>query len=293
MGRKGAEQMSYKWLKWLILWIPTVAIGLWEYLRHALLLPFISMDLGNLLAPVFVFIITLTLLRALFAKLEQTQETLQRERIVKAALEEREQLARELHDGISQSLFMLSVKLDKLERAESASDAQQTTDQIRKTVRHVYDDVRQSIANLHDAPLPADMSWMQSIHHLTVEMEQTSGIQTTVEWHVQDGLLSYKQKVELLAIMREALMNVQKHAKAKQIVIQGEGIGSSDKTPNTFRCSILDDGIGAEKEKLHGKGKYGVKMMQERAAAMGWTMTVQQTKPQGTEVEIIGRSDAK
>lgn len=285
--------MSYKWLKWLILWIPTVAIGLWEYLRHALLLPFISMDLGNFLAPVFVFIISLTLLRALFAKLEQTQETLQRERIVKAALEEREQLARELHDGISQSLFMLSVKLDKLERAESASDAQQTTDQIRKTVRHVYDDVRQSIANLHDAPLPADMSWMQSIHHLTSEMEQTSGIQTTVEWHVQDGLLSYKQKVELLAIMREALMNVQKHAKAKQIVIQGEGGSRSNKTTNTFRCFILDDGIGAEKEKLHGKGKYGVKMMQERAAAMGWTMTVQQTKPQGTKVEIIGRSDAK
>lgn len=63
--------MSYKWLKWLILWIPTVAIGLCEHLRHTLLLSFISMELGNLLAPVFVFLITLTLLRALFAKLEQ------------------------------------------------------------------------------------------------------------------------------------------------------------------------------------------------------------------------------
>lgn len=51
--------MSYKWLKWLILWIPTVAIGLWEYLRHTLLLPFISMELGNLHAPVFVFLITI------------------------------------------------------------------------------------------------------------------------------------------------------------------------------------------------------------------------------------------
>jgi signal transduction histidine kinase len=285
--------MSYKWLKWLILWIPTVAIGLWEYLRHTLLLPFISMDLGNLLAPVFVFIISLTLLRALFAKLEQTQETLQKERIVKAALEEREQLARELHDGISQSLFMLSVKLDKLERAQSASDAQQTTDQIRRTVRHVYDDVRQSIANLHDSPLPADMSWMQSIHHLTAEMEQTSGVHTKVEWHVQEGLLSYKQKVELLAIMREALMNIQKHAKAKHILIQGEGDRRSDRTQNVFRCSIVDDGIGAAQEKLHGKGQYGVKMMQDRAAAMGWTMTVQQAKPQGTIVEIIGRSDSK
>lgn len=285
--------MSYKWLKWLILWIPTIAIGLWEYLRHTLLLPFISMDLGNLLAPVFVFAITLTLLRALFAKLENMQETLQRERIVKAAFEEREQLARELHDGISQSLFMLSVKLDKLERAKTAADAQLTTDQIRKTVRHVYDDVRQSIANLHDAPLRADMSWMQSIHHLTEEMEQTCGIRTKVEWEVQDGFFSHKQKVELLAIMREALMNVQKHAKAEHILIRCESEFSPEVKHSLFRCLIVDDGIGAAPEKLFEKGKYGVKMMQERAEALGWSVTLQQRKPQGTTIEISGRSGSK
>ena len=285
--------MSYKWLKWLILWIPTIAIGLWEYMRHTFLLPFVSMDVGNFLAPVFVFLITLTLLRALFAKLEQMQETLQRERIVKAAFEEREQLARELHDGISQSLFMLSVKLDKLERTQTDSDAQQMTDQIRRTVRHVYDDVRQSIANLQDSPIPADMSWMQSIHHLTAEMEQTCGVRTTVEWKVQEGFLSHKQKVELLAIMREALMNVQKHAKAEHITIRGEGEIRSDKKKNAFRCSIHDDGIGAPAEKLDEKGKYGVKMMQDRANAMGWSVTVQTAEPHGTIVEIIGRSESK
>lgn len=285
--------MSYKWLKWLILWIPTIAIGLWEYLRHTLLLPFISMDLGNLLAPVFVFAITLTLLRALFAKLENMQETLQRERIVKAAFEEREQLARELHDGISQSLFMLSVKLDKLERAKTAADAQLTTDQIRKTVRHVYDDVRQSIANLHDAPLRADMSWMQSIHHLTEEMEQTCGIRTKAEWEVQDGFFSHKQKVELLAIMREALMNVQKHAKAEHILIRCESEFNPVDKQSLFRCLIVDDGIGAAPEKLFEKGKYGVKMMQERAEALGWSVTLQQRKPQGTTIEISGRSGSK
>lgn len=280
--------MSYKWLKWLILWIPTVTIGLWEYLRHTFLLPVISMDLGNLLAPVFVFLITLTLLRALFAKLEQTQETLQREQVVKAAFEEREQLARELHDGISQSLFMLSVKLDKLERSQIDSDTKQTTEEIKRTVRHVYDDVRQSIANLHDAPLPADMSWMQSIHHLTMEMEQTSGIRTSVEWQVQEGVLSHKQKVELLAIMREALMNAQKHAKAEQIMIRGKSEKGTEQSNSHFRCSITDDGIGVSADKLSVKGKYGVKMMQDRAEAMGWSVTVQPGNTRGTTVEIIG-----
>ena len=47
--------MSYKQMKWLILIIPTLTIGIWEYVRHEFLLPYISMDLGNLLAPVIVF----------------------------------------------------------------------------------------------------------------------------------------------------------------------------------------------------------------------------------------------
>lgn len=280
--------MSYKWLKWLILWIPTITIGLWEYVRHAFLLPYVSMDLGNLLAPIFVFLITLTLLRSLFGKLELMQESLQHERVVKAAFEEREHLARELHDGISQSLFMLSVKLDKLEKTQADASARQMTEQIRHTVRHVYDDVRQSIAHLHDAPLPADLSWMQSIHHLTEEMEQSSGIRTTVDWQVRDGILSHKQKVELLAIIREALMNAQKHAKAEQIIIRGtHGDTSTARNSRSFYCEIADDGIGMSDEQLNAKGKYGVKMMQERAAAMGWTMKVQRNKPRGTKVVIV------
>ncbi|MCA0758046.1 sensor histidine kinase [Paenibacillus sp. N4] len=283
--------MSYKWLKRLILWIPTATIGMWEYLRHTLLLPVISMELGNWLAPVFVFLVTLTLLRGLFAKLEQMQESLQSERVAKAAFEEREQLARELHDGISQSLFLLSVKLDKLERAESGEAARQTTEQIRQTVRRVYDDVRQSISNLHTAPLPPEQSWMQSIHHLTVEMEQVSGIRTTVDWRVRDGMLTHKQKVELLAIMREALMNVRKHAQAGHVVIRGTG-GSQGLAADAFRCTIEDDGIGAEERLLKGRGKYGVKMMRDRAEAMGWSLSVQQAQPRGTVVEIAGRSGA-
>lgn len=286
--------MSYKWLKWLILWIPTVAIGLWEYVRHTLLLPYISMELGNILAPIFVFLITLTLLRALFAKLEQLQESLKREGVVKAAFEERELLARELHDGISQTLFMLSVKLDKLERAKSDSDMQQTTEQIRGTIRHVYDDVRQSIANLHTSPMTADISWMQSIHHLTAEMQQTYGIETRVDWHMSEGMLTHKQKVELLAIMREALMNIQKHARAKNVSILGQDeIDSSGTRSGLFLCSIQDDGIGVDEESLHEKGKYGFKMMKDRAKAMGWELTLSGTQPNGTKVEIKGRGEFK
>lgn len=282
-----------KWLKWLILWIPTVTIGLWEYLRHTLLLPFVSMELGNVLAPIFVFLITLTLLRPLFAKLEQMQESLQRERIAKAASEERGLLARELHDGISQSLFMLSVKLDKLERVTEDPDARSAAEEIKHTVRQMYEDVRQQVGHLHNAPMPANQSWLQGIHHLTSEMEKSSGIRTSVEWHLDEGALSHKQKVELLAIMREALMNVQKHARAGRVVIRGGLRGEQKHGGGAFFCQIEDDGIGTTDEALNAKGKYGLKMMRSRAEAMKWRLTAAGADPHGTIVTVEGRGLAK
>ncbi|MFD0588468.1 sensor histidine kinase [Paenibacillus sp. GCM10027627] len=280
--------MSYKWLKWLILWIPTLVIGLWEYARHAFLLPYVSMELGNWLAPVFVFIVSLTLVRRLFRKLEAMQESLKSQQVVKAAFEEREQLARELHDGISQSLFMLSVKLDKLGRAQSEADASQAMESVRHTVRHVYEDVRQSIANLQDAPQPGDSSWLQSVHGLAMELEENSGIETVIEARLYEGLFSPKDKVELLAIIREALMNIQKHAAATNVRITARHIGKLNVQSPSFVCIIEDDGKGATHKQLQEPGKYGIKMMRERAEAMGWVFEVGPGENGGVKIEIKG-----
>lgn len=101
--------MSYKQIKWLILIIPTLTIGLWEYVRHEFLLPYISMELGNVLAPIIVFLVTILFLTQLFDILERNQKELERAKALQAALEEREKIARELHDGIAQSLFLINV----------------------------------------------------------------------------------------------------------------------------------------------------------------------------------------
>lgn len=262
--------MSYRQLKWLILSIPTLTIGLWEYLRHTLLLPYLSMELGNVLAPFIVFFVTVTLLRKLFVVLEQTQESLRREQALKVGMEQREQLARELHDGISQSLFLLSVKLDKLERAQSTPEGKQQTEQIRETVRHVYDDVRQSIAALHSTPLITDKPWMQSIHTLLEEIREDSGLELTLDWQLTDAVLSPKQKVELLAILREALLNVQKHARAARAGVQCV----PDADGGGFVCAVTDDGIGSQEQDWSKKGCYGVKSMKSRAQAMGWKLEI-------------------
>ncbi|MCU6710341.1 histidine kinase [Paenibacillus sp. J5C_2022] len=280
--------MSYKWLKWLILWIPTIVIGIWEYVRHAFLLPYISMDLGNLLAPVFVFAVTLTLLRSLFKKLEGMQNALKQQEVMKAAFEEREQLARELHDGISQSLFMLSVKLNKLDRAATPDDAARTMEEIRNTVRHVHEDVRQSIGNLQTPPAAPDTNWLQSLHGVIGEMGLASGIRTEVDWKLQDGMLTAKEKVELLAIIRESLMNIRKHAEAEAVAIKAEAVSDPVEGRPHFHCWIEDNGVGIDEQKLEKKGTYGVKMMLERAHSMGWTLDIASKESGGAIVSIQG-----
>ena len=72
--------MKYKQIKWLILITPTVTIALWEYLRHEFLLSYITMEMGNFLSPLFVFIVTLVFLRHLFSVLERMQEELRGEK---------------------------------------------------------------------------------------------------------------------------------------------------------------------------------------------------------------------
>ena len=160
-------------IKGLILWTPTVVTAAWEFARHRFLLPYLSMETGNVISPFLVFIVSITLLYRLFELLENAQEQLRREQAVKAAFQERDQLARELHDGISQSLFLLSVKLDRLERAQDGGEVKEAVEQIRHTVRHVYDDVRESIANLRSAPEAEDIPWMQSLKEAAAALEET------------------------------------------------------------------------------------------------------------------------
>ncbi|AJY73670.1 sensor histidine kinase [Paenibacillus beijingensis] len=278
-------------IKRLILWTPTAAVGLWEYVRHTLLLPYLSMTLGNLLTPLIVFFVSVTLLRKLFSMFEETQKQLRREQAVKAALEEREQLARELHDGISQSLFLLSVKLDRLERMGDAERIRNQTAQMRQTVRHIYDDVRQSIAGLRAVPAPADVSWMQSLRALADELEE-GGIQAEIDWRLPESSLSPKEKVDLLAIMREAVMNVRKHSGAERAVI-----GCEPAEGGGFSCRVADDGAGMPDGSGQRSGCFGIRMMTDRARSMGWTLTASRltVAPGGTEVKIcrLAREDGQ
>jgi signal transduction histidine kinase len=269
--------------KWLILLIPTLTIGLWEYVRHAFLLPYFSMELGNLLAPFIVLAASLTLVRSLFSRLEQSQQALQREKSTNAALEERERLARELHDGISQSLFLLAVKLDQLDEMQTDGPVKELAAGLRETVRVMHADVRQAIANLRLPPSPAAAAWVIPLRELLGETADMTEAQAEFIWSIPDASLTNKEKVELHACMREALINVRKHAKASKVFVIGEADGEGG-----FRCAVEDDGGGFIGDPLHAPGRFGLRMVRDRAIGMGWTFLAER-RGNRTVVELLKR----
>lgn len=259
--------MTYRQIKWLILTIPTLTIGIWEYVRHEFLLPYISMELGNWLAPVFVLLVSLLFLTQLFTMIEHNQEELNRAKALQAVLEEREKIARELHDGIAQSLFFLSAQLTQIERLKQAEGL--PLQKLKESVHRTNDYVRQAIANLRHAADTATIPWLQGVESLIQELQVETSLQFETNWSIPESMLSAKEKIELLAIIREALLNIHKHADASHVRIQAlckeEG----------WICRITDDGKGFFPKTTSENNQYGLKIMRDRAKTMSWHLSLE------------------
>ncbi|MGO4529940.1 sensor histidine kinase [Paenibacillus sp. 2TAF8] len=271
--------MSYKQIKWMILLIPTLTVGLWEYIRHQFLMPYLSMDAGNWLTPVIVYLVSVTLLSRLFRMLEGARAALEQERASKTALEARDQLARELHDGISQSLFLLSVKTDKAGRSLAGTNHEQDIREIQKTVHEVNTYVRQAIAQLRYVPSPAADPKAIALQAQVESIVSDTVPEANLEWDLTEISFSAKEQVELLACIREALLNVRKHAQATKVEVRTENNASR------WSVHICDNGIGIPGDPMMLKDRYGLRITKERAEQMGWEFLLN-SKPGHTQMTI-------
>ncbi|MBE6184506.1 sensor histidine kinase [Heyndrickxia ginsengihumi] len=259
--------MKYRQIKWLILIIPTIAIGLWEYIRHVFLLPYISMTVGNFLSPIIIFAVTLIFLLRLFSILEKIQDELKHEKAKKAALIEREILARELHDGIAQSLFLLSVKVNKFGRKRKLEN-QEDFQAIKQTIQHIHEDIRQSITNLTYSSNEESYSWTKTIYQSLMEIRNNHSLEMDLQWEIPETRLSSKEKIELFACIKEAVMNVIKHAKTNKIWIEAKETG------NGWTCTIKDNGIGFTDKEIQSSKGYGLQIIKKRAKEMEWEFSI-------------------
>ncbi|HEY4600859.1 MAG TPA: histidine kinase [Cerasibacillus sp.] len=279
--KRGDSKLTYKQIKALILIIPTVTVGLWEYIRHEYLLPYISMELGNWLTPIIVLFVTFTLLTRFFKKMECIQEQLRAERAEKAMLEERERIASELHDGLAQSLFLLSIKIQQLDQLDVKDDDQVMFEELKQTIHHIHDYVRQGIHHLKVPTQALEEPWVETVHKQIHKFEKDTSIPVTKHIVIKEDYLSTREKIELTSCIGEALMNIHKHAQATEVEVTFI-VNSEEKS-----LIIRDNGKGFKKDDVDKQGGYGLQMMHDRCKRINWTMDL---KRLGNKTALIFRA---
>jgi PAS domain S-box-containing protein len=197
----------------------------------------------------------------------------------KAALEERQRLARELHDSVAQGLYGITLGAQAA-RAALESDqahARESLEYVLSLARATHAEMRSLIFALHPEALESDgivealarrAAAISALHQLAVETS-----------FGEEPVLPLETKEALYRIAQEALYNVVKHARARRCRL------ALFEEAGTVVLEVCDDGIGFDCTAAF-PGHLGLHSMRERAGQIGGTLEIKSAPSQGTLVRV-------
>jgi len=196
-----------------------------------------------------------------------------------AVLEERQRLARNLHDAVNQSLFSAGLIAEVLPRLWDRDQplARQSLEDLRRLTRGAMAEMRALLAELRPSTLTdADLGDLLRLLGNAFTGRTNIPARVTV---VGQGVLPAEVQVAIYRVCQEALNNVAKHAVASMVEI------SLKHKDTAIELSIRDDGQGFDPERTTS-GHYGLSMMHERAEAVGALLSITSQPSHGTELTI-------
>ena len=211
---------------------------------------------------------------ALIRELEDTREELERAHHEAGVREERERLAREIHDTLAQgftSLLMLIQAADATLDTDPAT-TRERLDLAARTARENLAEARALIGGDPTAGLPLDAALQRAAARIGEEL----GMATSVDIGGSARTLSANVQVVTLRIAQEALANVRKHAQAATVTLWLT-YGAEQLT-----LAVEDDGVGMPETPCKG---FGLRSMRERVEQVGGALTITSAPGAGTRVE--------
>lgn len=206
------------------------------------------------------------------------------DRLMSAQEEERQRIARELHDDTEQALASLLLGLRHMEELPTLDTIRAHAAKLRQVAAQTLDELQRLVQGLRPALLD-EMGLAAALQHLCTDVAQAHGIR--VELHVGHlAGLHVPPSVEtaLYRIVQEALTNTAKHAGATTVSVLIQP------TASTVRLVVEDDGCGFDPEAVRRtaaqNGSLGLYGMQERAKLFGGIFTVESAKEHGTTVHV-------
>jgi len=201
-------------------------------------------------------------------------------RLATVAAEERNRLARDLHDAVSQTLFSASLIAEVLPRLweRNHEEGLRRLEEVRQLTRGALAEMRTLLLELRPAALVE-----AELPHLLSQLAESISGRTRVPVTVStDGDCSFPAdvKVALYRIAQEALNNVAKHAGAKEVNV------TLLCEPDKVTLKITDDGKGFDIGSVPSDS-LGLGIMRERAGDIGASLSVQSQVGHGTEIVIV------
>jgi PAS domain S-box-containing protein len=182
----------------------------------------------------------------------------QAERVRVTTMEDRERIARDLHDLVIQRLFGAGMKLQavipQMGSETAVARTYETIDELDMTIR----ELRSAIFSLHRRD--SDRSAADDLELAVEQAVDRLGFRPTLVLDGPLGAVAEKQVVELEATVREALSNAARHAGASAVEVRVEV------THTSVNLTVIDDGRGVDPARPHGNG---LRNMAERASRLG------------------------
>src|SRR5688500_123957 len=198
-----------------------------------------------------------------------------------AVLEERQRLARELHDSVTQALYSVTLYADAARMAFSAQKWEalgSNLQEVRNMAREAMYDMRLLVFELRPFMLETE-GLASALRARLAAVEGRSGLKTQV-FVEEERRLPIVIEEELYRIAQEGLNNVVKHAEATQVQIQLKY------DENTVLLEMIDDGKGFEPKTVSQSGGFGLQGIQERVQQLGGTLIIDSVPFIGTRLSV-------
>lgn len=197
----------------------------------------------------------------------------------RAVLEERARLAREIHDGLAQTLAFLKIEIGRAEKSLQEGKTDQAARILKdssRTVGDAYLDAREAIENLRRVPDECLETWLRQA---AGDFEELSGLPVETDLRLCHDF-PVNVQAQLIRIVQEALTNVRKHAQAGRVRLTAREDGDE------MLIEVADDGRGFSPDDAVAAARFGLRGMRERAESVGAEFQVVSCSQGGTTIRL-------
>jgi len=198
-------------------------------------------------------------------------------------IEERNRLAREIHDTLAQGLTGISLKLESV---DAMLEAGVNPDKIRQTVQQLLDltranleEARRSVLDLRAAPLEG-RNLTEALTALVQEYMHKQQLPVALTMTGGNRPLPVRVEVGLYRIVQEGLANIARHAQARQVDLD------LVISPEQIQLTLGDDGQGFDPDQV-SPGRFGLIGLNERVKLLGGTLHLESSPGQGTRIDVM------